>query len=104
MVSDSTKVLLAPDATTVGTGSLDLFVADGSTDALFTVQTLEGVTGDVLLTATAPDFGPGNTTVSVVTPFYRLSGLGTSIDTLDPVDNFWISIGLPNGSLTAISA
>ena len=64
---------------------------------------LEGVIGDQVLTAAAPGFASGFTTVSVVQPFFSLQGLGANIDTLDPDDAFLVTVGLPNGSFTGIS-
>ncbi|MEN8007869.1 MAG: FlgD immunoglobulin-like domain containing protein [Candidatus Krumholzibacteriota bacterium] len=102
-VGDSNAILVAPDANTVGSSSIDLFIPDGLAYATFSVQVLEGVTGDFAITGDAPGFAQGYTTVTAAPPFFRFSGLETSIDTLDPVDPFVISIGLPNGSLTGLS-
>jgi len=102
-VGDSNSILIAPNANTVGSGTLDLFIADGASFATFSVMVLEGVTGDFAITGDAPGFASGYTTVTGAPPFFRFSGLGTSIDTLDPVDPFVISIGIPNGSLTSLS-
>ena len=102
-VGDSNAILVAPNATTAGTGTYDFFIPNGQRSASFAVQALEGVVGDQVLTAAAPGFASGFTTVSVVQPFFRLSGLGTAIDTLDPDDAFLVTVGLPNGSFTGIS-
>ncbi|MCB1184131.1 T9SS type A sorting domain-containing protein [bacterium] len=102
-VSDSTRVLLAPDANSPGAGTLDVFVANGFVNASFVMQGLEGVLGSVILSVSVPGFAPQVTTVEVKTPAVRLNGLNTSIDTLDPPDNFTVAVGLPNGTATGLS-
>jgi len=102
-VGDSNSILIAPDATTVGSGTLDLFIADGASFVTFSVMVLEGVTGDFAITGDTPGFAQGYTTVTAAPPFFAFGGLGTSIDTLDPVDHFYVKIGIPNGSFTGIT-
>jgi hypothetical protein len=63
---DTFRILLAPDATTAGTSFIDLFIADGSTSANFYVQGINGVTGDVTLTATTPLFPTSTLDVELV--------------------------------------
>ncbi|MEP7326130.1 MAG: hypothetical protein ABI836_09300, partial [Gemmatimonadota bacterium] len=68
-------LLLAPDATTPGTGSITINVANGSTFFGYYVQGVEGQTGTVNLTATASGFTNGTTTEMVVPPSLDLQGL-----------------------------
>jgi len=53
---DTFRILLASNATTAGTSFIDLFIPNGSTTADFYVQGINGVTGNVTLTATTPLF------------------------------------------------
>ena len=79
--SDSTKLLVSPNATTPGTPFINVFVANGATSYTFYVQGVAGASGSVTLTASTTDtqFTTGTTSVSVVEPqlvFY--TGLPTS--------------------------
>ncbi len=102
--SDSTMVLFARGRYDAGTSTLDIFVPDGSIFADFYIQTIEGTTGAVTVTATAPGFASAVGTVNVLQPYFRLKGLPSSIDTLDPTDPFYVYVGLPNGSFTDITS
>ena len=101
--SDSNLVLFAPGRYDAGAGTIDVFVPNGSIDALAYVQALEDTTGTVVVTASAPGFANGNSTVDVLAPYFRLNSLTGTIDTLDPVDPFTVSVGLPNGAFTTLS-
>ncbi len=79
--SDSTKLLVSPNATTPGTPFINVFVASGALSYTFYVQGVAGASGSVTLTASTTDtqFTTGTTSVSVVEPqlvFY--TGLPTS--------------------------
>jgi len=73
--SSNPLVLVAPNASTVGDSLVTLFVADGQTYFPFSVQALEGQTGQVVLTASAPGFTNGTATADVVTPAFDVIGL-----------------------------
>ena len=49
-------LLVSPDATTAGTTSVDIPVANGTTDASYFIHGVEGAQGTVTLTATATRF------------------------------------------------
>ncbi|HKW12993.1 MAG TPA: FlgD immunoglobulin-like domain containing protein, partial [Candidatus Krumholzibacteria bacterium] len=89
--------LVAPNPTTVGSASFDVFLANGSTSVTFYVSGMENVTGTSLITVSAPGFTSSSKTATIVQPGLLLSSLGTTIDTLAPVDPFWVTVGLPSG-------
>ncbi len=101
---DPTRVLIAPDAGTPGHAFIDLFLPAGLTNLPITVQALEGVTGDVTITATAPGFSMGTATAKVVQPALDFSGLLASNTTLSPDDVFRVRVGVPNAANTYIVA
>ena len=92
--SDSTRVLVAPDGNSVGSPSIDVFVPNGSTDAFFVAQALEGVTGTVAIDATAPGFASSVDSVEVVVPAVDIGQLATSTDVIDVLDPFRVRVGI----------
>ncbi len=95
--------LVSPNGSTVGTASIDIFLANGFTGASFVVSGLEGATGVSLITVSAPGFGSVSQTVSIQQPALAISNLVTTLDTLDPPDGFWVVIGLPSGGNTGVN-
>ena len=89
---------------TVGTGSVDVFLPNGSTTVSLWVHAMDSITGSTTITASAPGFTGVGRTATVVTPALDLSGVLTSIDTLDPADAFAVRVGVPNGGGTALIA
>ena len=100
--TDSTVALIAPDASTPGTGYIDVPVADGSTYVGFYVQGMEGTTGAVPYTITAPGFVPDTATITVVQPGVILAGLSTTSTTLSPDDHFYAYVGIPSGNSVSV--
>ncbi len=101
--ADSSVALVSPNATTVGTASIDIFLANGLTGTSFVVSGLEGVSGASLITVSAPGFGNASRLANVQQPALVISSLVTTLDTLDPVDPFWVTIGLPSGGITSVN-
>jgi hypothetical protein len=95
--------LVSADERTPGAPYVDVFVPNGVTYATFYVQALEDTTGTIYLTATAPGFTAGIDSIDVVQPSLRINGLLDSQDPVDPDDTFTISVGIANGSNTALS-
>jgi len=91
--------LIAPNAATVGSVSLDIFIANGITSTSFNVSGLEGVTGSSTISASAPGFVGTSRTATVVQPAMTLSSLGTTLDTLAPADPFQVSVGVQSGGV-----
>jgi hypothetical protein len=101
--SDPSRVLLAPNTTTAGTMAIDVVVPNGSTDASFVVQGVEGTTGSATITASAPGFTNGSGLVTVVQPALRLESLSTSIASTAANNAFFVRVGLPNASNTNLA-
>ncbi len=102
VVSDSSLFLIAPNGSTVGTGSLDIPVANGSTGFSYTIQALEGQVGTATLTATVPGFTTATTTLTAVQPALDIIFLPTSTTTFSANSGFQVRTGIPNGLLTGI--
>lgn len=92
------RLLIAPDATTIGTEFIDIFVPNGSTTFRYVTQALDDVTGGVVVTATAPGFTDRAVTVEVVQPGFDIAGLSTTGNTLSADDPFTVRIGLPSST------
>jgi hypothetical protein len=101
--ADPSVALVSPNATTVGTASIDVFLANGATNTSFVVSGLEGASGASLITVSAPGFGSDSKTASIQQPALAISTLVTTLDTLDPADPFWVQIGLPSGGITSVN-
>jgi len=103
--SDPTRVLVSPNASTPGTGAIDVHVNDGAIYAYFYVQGMEGVTGSATVTATAPGFTASSPqTVNVVQPALQIIGLSGTTTSLSPDSLFRVYVGVPNAGNTSISA
>jgi hypothetical protein len=93
--------LLSADGATQGSQSLDLVGPFSS--ANFYIQAVEGFTGQVTLTASAPGFNDGVSTATVVQPGIRLLSVNSSYGAGDADDPIWADIGpQSNGSLTDV--
>jgi hypothetical protein len=95
--ADSNLVLIAPDESSPGSPSLDIWVDPGSTSFPYVLQALEDTTGTVDVWVSAPAFVPDTASVTVVTPGVRIVNLGTSLDAAEAPDNFYARVGLPVG-------
>ena len=89
--------LVAPNSTTPGSASFDVFLANGSTNVSFYTSGVENVTGTSLITVSAPGFTPASQTVTILQPAADIVLLGSTLDTLDPADAFQVRVGLPTG-------
>ena len=94
--SNPAVALVAPNASTPGTASVVIPVADGVTGFSFYVQGVEGQTGTPTITARASGFTDGTATVDVIQPGLDLTGISTvySASTAND-DPFTVRIGLP---------
>src|SRR5258706_2091277 len=94
--SDPQVVKVAPNATTAGTDFIDVFVANGSTDVIYYIQGMEGVTtGTATLRATAPGFTsstPG--TVNVYRPAIELVSVPDTTTSLSANSPFYVRTGV----------
>ena len=80
--SNPDVLLVSPNTTTAGTPFVDIPVANGSIDASFVIQGVEGAQGTVTLTATAPGFTQAQGTATVRGVGLQLAGLSTAPTTL----------------------
>ena len=103
--SNASVVVVAPDATTAGAAAIDVEVPDGQIYAFYYVQGLEGATGTVTLTVSAPGFGDATGTVTVTQPALQLVNLPTSTTSTSANIEFEVYVGLPasgNASLFTV--
>jgi adhesin/invasin len=90
--------LVAPNASTPGTDSIVVAVADGSTGVPYHLQGLEGVADTVSFVISAPGFTTREVRHTVVVPQLDLSGVSTALTTLSPDDVFTVRVGIGNGA------
>ncbi len=95
--SDTTLSLVSPGETTAGARYVDVYVPNGSINAIFVVQGLEDTTGTVTITATAPGFAEVNQACDIVQPGVQVWNLAASNDVFDPVDEFLVQVGIVGG-------
>jgi hypothetical protein len=101
---DPSQILVSSTPTTAGAPAIDLSVAAGATQtAIFYIHSAAGAPLDVgtTLRATASGYQTGfSATLTVVTPYYRLAGLATSL-AAGAQDAFQIQVGalLPESTL-----
>ncbi|MDH3496619.1 MAG: hypothetical protein OER21_07645, partial [Gemmatimonadota bacterium] len=96
--ADPAVVLVAPNASTPGTAFIDLALTPGATSYGYHIQGVEGATGSVTVTATAPGYTNGTATMTVVQPALDVIFLTTSTTSLSPNDPFQVRIGVPNAA------
>ncbi len=101
--SNPALVRVAPDGVTAGSGSMTANLTTAQTFVPFTIQALENVTGSAQVTISAPGFSSSTQTVTVVPSGIEIQGLTTSTTTLSADDTFYVQVGIPNGSNTALS-
>jgi Big-like domain-containing protein len=100
---DPTKLLIAPNGTTQGTGTLQLQVANNQSQFTFVLQGLEGQTGNVGITATVDArFVDGSLAVPVVQPGIEIQGLSANQASGGPDQAFYVQVGLPNSLGTGL--
>ncbi len=101
---DPQILLVSSHADSAGVDSVDVFVANGLTNANFWIHGVEDTSGTVTITASATQFNDGSGPVDIVRPGLTLRSLGSSIDTIDPPDNFTVQTGVPFSGGSAIFA
>jgi hypothetical protein len=96
---DPETLLLAPNASTAGTASIEVPVNAGATSFSYWIQGVEGATAEgVTVTATAPGFNEGTTSMEVREPALDLISVPTSITTLSPQSAIYVRVGIASGS------
>jgi len=103
--SDSTILLLSPNATTVGTGSIQVFVPNGQTGFSYYAQGVEGILSPttVTVTAVAAGFTNGTVGVTVDRPGVEIQGLGITYTAGASDVNFYAQVGVPNTQNSALA-
>ena len=90
--------LVAPDAVTPGTASIDVFLNPGATSFNYFVQGVEGTTGIINITASTLDYTDGTTNATVVQAALDINSLAASLVVSAADDPFLIRVGVPNAS------
>ncbi|MDH4045892.1 MAG: hypothetical protein OEW06_15695, partial [Gemmatimonadota bacterium] len=101
--SNPAVALVAPNATTAGTAFIDIPLTAPTGSFTFYVQGVEGQTGTVTFTASAPGFTDATTTVTVRAAGQDLVGLPASTTSLSPNTAFTVRIGVLNAAGTGLS-
>jgi predicted alpha/beta hydrolase family esterase len=101
--SNPLLALVSPNATTAGAAFIEVDLPDGERDAIFQVHGMEGVSGNVVITVSAPGFSDANTTASIQPAAIKLSGLLTTAVAGGAVDAFIVQIGLANATGTDLA-
>jgi hypothetical protein len=96
--SDPTRVLLAPNTTTLGSGQLNINMTAGSFSSSFVVMALEGVTGTVSVTATIPGYRDSTYTFTVVQGGVTLNGPSSTRTLAQGDESFQAQVGAPSGN------
>ena len=79
--SNNPAVLIAPDATTVGSGSFQRFVPNNQTFVSYYVQALENTSATATVTISAPGFTSDSHTVNVVPIGVEIAGINATTTT-----------------------
>jgi hypothetical protein len=102
--SQPSVLLLAPDANTQGTATLDVLVPINQSGFSYFVQGVEGASGTVTITASASGYTNGTVAVTVAQPGFDILGVPSTITTLAANDAFFVRLGVPNSGHTALAA
>ena len=101
---DSTRVLVAPNGTTVGTSSITVNIPNGSTGFTYVLQALDNVTGSSTITLSANGFPTVTHAANVVASGIEIVGLTGTTTTLSAThNNFYAQVGVPNAQNTNLS-
>ena len=96
--ADPTRLLLAPDANTVGAATVDVSIPVGYNAATFYTQAV-GALDTVDITGTADRITSGTVAIPIVQPGLELIGLPTSMTTLTADDPFQVRLGVPYSNI-----
>ena len=95
--------LVSPNSTTVGTPFIDVDLPNGQSDVVFQVHGLEGASGNVVITVSAPGFSDANTTASIQPAAIQIAGLLTTAVAGGAVDAFIVQIGVADATGTDLA-
>ena len=105
--SDPSILLVSPNATTAGSASIDVAVANGGTDASYFVQGVPDARGTATVTASVTGFTSTQGNVNVVAPALQIESLPSSISATAASDIFQVRVGIAdsfNNTLTQSQA
>jgi hypothetical protein len=107
--SNPALALVTLNAAVLGSTFVEVTLANGQTDVPFQIQGLNGVQGNVVITASAVTtsgirFVDAQSSANVVTTAVRIQSLATSMTSAAANDPFVVQIGLPNGAGTDLAA
>lgn len=100
--SDPANVVLSNTQGVAGSGTLVVPILPGNTSAGYWVQSRTASNISATITASAPNFSNGSTTVTTVTPGVETFGLANTT-TLSTNTQFYSQVGLPNGQNTGLN-
>jgi hypothetical protein len=96
-------LLVSPNATTAGTDSFVINLANGSTSVPFHVQGVENTTGSAIVTVSAPGFTSGTVAITVVPAAIEISNLPASADAaLGELNAWYVRVGIANAGNTGL--
>jgi uncharacterized repeat protein (TIGR01451 family) len=97
-------LLVSPNATTPGTASFVVHVANGSTNVPFVVQALENITGSAIVSVSAPGFTTGTVAMTVVPAAIDILGLPASVEAASGESAGWyVRVGIANAGQTGLT-
>ena len=96
-------ILIAPNASTPGSDSIIVNLANGSASGSFYIQGMDGVTGSPSISVSAPGFSDGSDGLTVRQPAIELASVATAPSAGGANDDFYAQIGIPNGTNTAMN-
>ncbi len=96
--TDTVRLLVSPDATTVGTSFIDVFIPNGETYKNFYIHGISGDPGTVPLTGTSTGLASASANIQVVKGVLDILYLITSTSAGAADDPFVIRTGYPNGT------
>ncbi len=95
---------VSPNATTAGTASFVVNVANGATSVPFYVQGVENTVGTAIVSVSAPGFTTGTVTMSVAQPAIEIVNLPTSANAAAGELTAWyVQVGVPNAGHTQLN-
>jgi hypothetical protein len=104
VTSDNPSILLSPNATTAGQGSISISPAAGTSSIGFYVQGADTVTAQTqgTVTVSAAGYATGTATMTVVQGGVILAGLPGTTTTLSPSNMIYAYVGVPSGNSVSI--
>ena len=98
-------VLVSPNSTTAGSGSIVVPVANNTTNVPFVLQGLENVNATAIVTLSAPGFTSTTISVTVTPAGIEIVNLSATIGAQAADDtNWYVQVGVPNDQNTALSS